>query len=110
MELKTDAILRGPVWDETIDKLKDRFDLIDKVAEHNQAKVISAMQKTFGLPSCQLVYKPKKYTTYDAETISLAAKKQNIKIYRLAGNIFAGSLFVFINGFSGAGKRSSVVP
>ena len=29
----------------TIEKLKDRFDQIDKIAEYNQAKVISAMQK-----------------------------------------------------------------
>ena len=27
-----------------LDRLKDRFDAIDKIAEYNQAKVLSAMQ------------------------------------------------------------------
>ena len=31
--------------EETIAKLKERFDLIDQIAEHNQAKVLHAMQK-----------------------------------------------------------------
>ena len=31
--------------EKTLDKLKDRFTAIDKVAEYNQAKVLSAMQK-----------------------------------------------------------------
>ena len=32
--------------EKVIGKLKDRFEEIDKVAEYNQAKVISAMQKS----------------------------------------------------------------
>ena len=31
--------------EKTIQNLKERFDAIDKVAEYNQAKVLSAMQK-----------------------------------------------------------------
>ena len=35
-----------------VDKLQDRFALIDKVAEYNQAKVISAMQKNRVSAAC----------------------------------------------------------
>ena len=31
--------------EKTIEKLRARFDAIDKVAEHNQAKVIAAMRR-----------------------------------------------------------------
>ena len=36
----------------TIDHLKERFDAIDKIAEYNQAKVISAMQKNRVSAAC----------------------------------------------------------
>ena len=36
----------------TIEKLRGRFDAIDKVAEHNQAKVINAMQKNRVSAAC----------------------------------------------------------
>ena len=36
----------------TIDRLKERFDAIDKVAEHNQAKVLRAMQKNKVSAAC----------------------------------------------------------
>ena len=38
--------------EKTIEKLKSRFDEIDKVAEHNQAKVIAAMQKNRVSATC----------------------------------------------------------
>jgi len=38
--------------EQTLEKLKDRFDQIDKVAEHNQAKVIAAMQKNRVSAAC----------------------------------------------------------
>ena len=38
--------------EETIEKLTDRFALIDKIAEHNQAKVIHAMQKNRVSAAC----------------------------------------------------------
>jgi len=38
--------------EQTIARLKDRFDAIDKVAEHNQAKVIAAMQKNRVSAAC----------------------------------------------------------
>ena len=36
----------------TLEKLRNRFDAIDKVAEHNQAKVINAMQKNRVSAAC----------------------------------------------------------
>ena len=38
--------------EETIEKLKARFDAIDKIAEYNQAKVLSAMQKNRVSAAC----------------------------------------------------------
>lgn len=38
--------------EETIEKLKARFDTIDKIAEYNQAKVLSAMQKNRVSAAC----------------------------------------------------------
>ncbi len=38
--------------EETIARLKERFDAIDKVAEHNQAKVLHAMQKNKVSAAC----------------------------------------------------------
>ena len=38
--------------EETLEKLKDRFAQIDKIAEYNQAKVISAMQKNRVSAAC----------------------------------------------------------
>ena len=38
--------------EETLKKLKDRFAQIDKIAEHNQAKVIAAMQKNRVSAAC----------------------------------------------------------
>ena len=38
--------------EKAIEKLKDRFDAIDKIAEHNQAKVIAAMQKNRVSAAC----------------------------------------------------------
>ena len=38
--------------EKAIEKLKDRFDTIDKVAEHNQAKVLRAMQKNKVSAAC----------------------------------------------------------
>ena len=38
--------------EETLARLKERFDAIDKVAEHNQAKVIAAMQKNRVSAAC----------------------------------------------------------
>ena len=38
--------------EETIEKLTERFALIDKIAEHNQAKVIAAMQKNRVSAAC----------------------------------------------------------
>ena len=38
--------------EKALDKLKDRFSAIDKVAEHNQAKVIAAMQKNRVSAAC----------------------------------------------------------
>ena len=38
--------------EETVAKLKDRFDDIDKIAEYNQAKVLSAMQKNRVSAAC----------------------------------------------------------
>ena len=35
-----------------LDRLKDRFDEIDKIAEYNQAKVLSAMQKNRVSAAC----------------------------------------------------------
>ena len=35
-----------------IEKLKDRFEAIDKIAEHNQAKVLNAMQKNKVSAAC----------------------------------------------------------
>ena len=36
----------------TLGNLKDRFEKIDKIAEHNQAKVVSAMQKNKVSAAC----------------------------------------------------------
>ena len=36
----------------TLERLKDRFDKIDKISEHNQAKVIAAMQKNKVSAAC----------------------------------------------------------
>ena len=38
--------------EQTIEKLKERFEAIDKIAEHNQAKVLSAMQKNKVSAAC----------------------------------------------------------
>lgn len=38
--------------EKTLEKLRDRFDAIDRVAEYNQAKVISAMQKNKVSAAC----------------------------------------------------------
>ena len=38
--------------EEAIAKLKERFDAIDKIAEHNQAKVVAAMQKNKVSAAC----------------------------------------------------------
>ena len=38
--------------EKVLEKLKDRFAEIDKVAEHNQAKVIAAMQKNRVSAAC----------------------------------------------------------
>ena len=38
--------------EETIGRLKERFDAIDKIAEHNQAKVVAAMQKNRVSAAC----------------------------------------------------------
>ena len=38
--------------EDTIANLKERFDAVDKIAEHNQAKVISAMQKNRVSAAC----------------------------------------------------------
>ena len=38
--------------EKVLDKLKDRFNEIDKIAEHNQAKVIAAMQKNRVSAAC----------------------------------------------------------
>lgn len=38
--------------EETIAKLRDRFDVIDQIAEHNQAKVLAAMQKNRVSAAC----------------------------------------------------------
>jgi len=38
--------------EKAIEKLKDRFDAIDKIAEHNQAKVLRAMQKNRVSAAC----------------------------------------------------------
>lgn len=38
--------------EKAIEHLKDRFEKIDKIAEHNQAKVIAAMQKNKVSPAC----------------------------------------------------------
>ncbi|MBP3304493.1 MAG: methionine gamma-lyase family protein, partial [Oscillospiraceae bacterium] len=38
--------------EKALEKLKDRFDAIDKIAEYNQAKVISAMQKNRVSAAC----------------------------------------------------------
>ncbi len=38
--------------EETINKIKDRFDQIDKIAEYNQAKVLNAMQKNRVSAAC----------------------------------------------------------
>ena len=38
--------------EDTIAKLKERFDAVDKIAEHNQAKVINAMQKNRVSAAC----------------------------------------------------------
>ena len=38
--------------EKTIQKLKDRFDAIDQIAEHNQAKVLAAMQKNRVSAAC----------------------------------------------------------
>ena len=38
--------------EQVLDKLKNRFAEIDKIAEHNQAKVIAAMQKNRVSAAC----------------------------------------------------------
>ena len=38
--------------EKTLEKLRERFDQIDKIAEHNQAKVIAAMQKNRVSAAC----------------------------------------------------------
>ena len=38
--------------EKALERLKDRFDAIDQVAEYNQAKVVHAMQKTRGSAAC----------------------------------------------------------
>lgn len=38
--------------EKTIDKLKERFEVVDQIAEHNQAKVIAAMQKNRVSAAC----------------------------------------------------------
>ena len=38
--------------EEALEKLKDRFHAIDQIAEHNQAKVLAAMQKNKVSAAC----------------------------------------------------------
>ena len=38
--------------EKTIQKLKERFDIVDQIAEHNQAKVVAAMQKNRVSAAC----------------------------------------------------------
>ena len=55
MELYTTMGISPAVYaygEKTIEKLRERFDTIDKVAEHNQAKVIAAMQKNRVSAAC----------------------------------------------------------
>ena len=55
LELYTDMGISPAVYDygeKTIEKLAERFHMIDKIAEHNQAKVLSAMQKNKVSAAC----------------------------------------------------------
>lgn len=57
-----------------------------KLSDVKNAEASFIKLKEMGFSYCQLVYKPKVYTIADAETIGLAAQKQNVKIVSL----FAG--------------------
>ena len=55
MELYTTMGISPAVYhygEQTIERLRERFDAIDKVAEHNQSKVIAAMQKNRVSAAC----------------------------------------------------------
>ncbi len=55
LELYNEMGISPAVYDygeKTLERLKDRFNQIDKIAEHNQAKVIAAMQKNRVSAAC----------------------------------------------------------
>ncbi len=51
-----------------------------RIADINQAEEKFAQLKEYGFTACQLVYKPEKYVTEDAEIIKGAAEKNGIDI------------------------------